>query len=125
MKEAIGEGLDFNLVIHETLEEVLGSWSSQQFFSSTGTSTTTPESFVEIAKRIFPDRALMVIFDMAAKKASAWVLSSTYGEESRFQKMMRALYDEVGEGSDAKKSTPLHDHRAEDDLDKAVGHRTT
>jgi hypothetical protein len=71
MNDAIDGGLDFNAEIHETLREVLGEWSAQQFFSATATQSTTPELFVRAANRAFPERSLHVIFDMIAQRKSS------------------------------------------------------
>jgi hypothetical protein len=124
MNDAIDGGLDFNAEIHETLREVLGEWTAQQFFSATATQSTTPELFVRAANRAFPERSLHVIFDMIAKRASTKILTTSYQGDSRFQRLMRELHDEVGGGKEGKSTRPLHDQRAKDDLDELVGHRT-
>ncbi len=117
-------GLDFNILTHETLQEVLGGWSAQQFFSATGTHSTTPELFAKSASRAFPERSLHVMLDMIAKRASTMILASSYQGDSNFQQLMRELHDEVGGGKDGASMYPLHDQRATDELDELVGHRT-
>lgn len=125
MEQAVQEGLDFNSLIHETLKDLLGEWASQEFFSSTATQSTTPEVFSEVAKRVFPGRTLIMIFDMIAKRAEALTNSWAYGGTSQFQTFMRELHGQVGTGTEEEETIPMHDHRSKDELDEFVGHRTT
>lgn len=125
MEEAIRAGLDFNFVSHAALSDLLGTWAAQAFFSSTGTSYTTPEAFAAAAREVFPRHTFTIALDMVAKRASDRLISLTYREASQFQVLMLMLHRQVGSGPGNRKVVPLHDQRAEDELDKLVGHKTT
>jgi hypothetical protein len=125
MEEAINQGLDFNLTIHEALNDLLGTWAAQAFFSSTATSSTTPKAFAAVAKGAFPKQTFAVMLDMIIKRASAFLSLLSHGSVSQFQLLILMINQQVGSEPVEKKLTPLHDNRAEDELDKLVGHKTT
>ncbi len=125
MEQVMKEGLDFNSLVHETLKDLLGQQASQEFFSSTGAYLPTPEIFSEAANRAFPERTLSLIFNLVVKRAESYITTSTYAGTPQFQMLIRELHSQAGVAPGGRRLALLHDHRAEDELDKLVGHKTT
>ena len=124
MEEAVNQGLDFNLTVREALNDLLGNWAAQAFFSSTANSSKTPEVFVAGAKGcvLHADVRRYARHD---RQTSLHSFPSCRSEESPNSSSWDMISQQVDGESNEKKLLPLHDLRAEDELDKLVGHKTT
>lgn len=124
MHELVKQGLSFPKVAKETLRDIVGETSSGVMFLAFGDFTGTPREFVQKVSILFPAATQGILLALVAKRARVSLASpGTIASDSQYEFLLRRL-GELQEVKTRQKSTLLHDHREEDELDRLVGHKT-
>jgi hypothetical protein len=123
MKGLIDSGLDFETVATETIRDVVGESPFVALLPKFD-KTQTPATFVQRLATLFPISVIRTLVILIAKRAIASVPKLTPDKYQETISLIVNLQKSSTSNVTSENEHLLHDHRAEDELDQLVGHRT-